>query len=90
MRQAALNANFGRAQFPSLFTLARHIFERMKIGVSLARTAAEGAKLAAHKTDIREIDIAIYHVSDDVTDDVAAQRIRGDQQRQQIRSVTVR
>ena len=86
VRQSALNADFGSAQFPRFFTLAPHVFERMKIGVGLARSAAEGAKLAAHETDVREIDIAIDHVADDVADQVAPQRVGGHQQCEQVAS----
>src|SRR5208283_1163847 len=75
VRQAALNADFGRAQFPRFFALAAHVFERMKIGVGLARPAAEGAELASHKTDVGEIDIAVDHVADEVAYQIAPERI---------------
>ena len=81
-RQAALDADFGGAQFPRFFTFAPHVFERMKIGVGLARPAAERAKLAADETDVREIDVAVDHVADDVADQIAPQRVGGHQQRE--------
>ena len=83
-RQAALNADFGRAQFPRLDRFARHVVERMKIRVRLARAAAEGAELASHKTDVGEIDVAVDDVGDNVAGKFGAQQIRGRQQAQQV------
>src|SRR5208337_1274944 len=89
MRQSALNADFGCSQIPCLFTFAPHVFERMKIGVGLTWPAAEGAKLAADETDVREIDITVYHIADDVADQVAPKRVRGYEQGEQVRTVAV-
>ncbi len=89
VRQAALNADFGSAQFPRFFRFASHVFERMKIGVGLSRPAAERAKLASHKADIREIDIAIHHVADDVADQVATKRVGCDEQREQVGTIAI-
>jgi hypothetical protein len=50
----------------------------------LAWAAAERAKLAADETDIREIDVSIHHIGDDVSRQFAAQHIGSDQQTEQI------
>jgi len=89
MRKAALDADFGGAQIPCFFTFARHVFERMKIGVGLARSATEGAKLAAYKTNVGEIDIPIHHVADDVANEIAPQRIGRYKKREQIGAVSI-
>ena len=84
MRQAALNADFGGAEFPGLDRFPRHVVEREKIGVRFARAAAEGAELASHETDIGEIDVAVHDVGDDVAGEFGAQHVGGDQQAEQI------
>ena len=83
-RQAALNADFGRAKFPGLHGLPSHVVERVKVCIGLARPAAEGAELASHKTDVGEIDVAVDHVGDDVADEFGAQHVGRDQQAQQV------
>src|SRR5580658_2677193 len=47
VRQPALNANFGGADFPSFTRFLRDLFEAEKVGVGFARPAAEGAEFAA-------------------------------------------
>ena len=71
MGQAALNADFGGAHSNSFYSFCRHLLRVEKIGVGFTRSAAEGAKLTAHKADIREIDIAIDHVRDQISDQIA-------------------
>jgi hypothetical protein len=56
----------------------------VEISVRLAGTAAEGAELASHKTDVSEIDIAVDHVSDDVADEFGAESVGGDEQAKEI------
>src|ERR1035441_9998352 len=56
----------------------------MKIRVGFARSAAEGAELASHKADVREIDIAVDHVADDIAGQVAPQRVRCYEQCKQV------
>ena len=53
---------------PSLDRFLRHGLEAVKVAVGFARAAAESAELAADKTDVGEIDIAIDHVGDDIAD----------------------
>ncbi len=90
VRQAALDANLGRAQVRRFFGFARHVFERMKIRIGFARTAAEGTEFASDETHVREIDIAIHDVADDVADQVAAERIGGHQQGDQVGAAAIR
>ena len=84
MRQPALNADFGRAQLPRPRPLSRHVFERVKVGVFFARPAAEGAELASHKTNVREIDVAVHDVGHDIAGEFGAQEVRRGQQAEQI------
>jgi hypothetical protein len=44
----------------------------MEIRVNLARAAAEGAELASHEADVREIHVAIYDIGDDVSREFCA------------------
>ena len=83
-RQATLNTNFCGADGPSFFRLACHLIQSKKIRVVLARPAAECAELAAYKTNIGEVDVAVYDIRDDIACEFAAQRIGGDQQPKQI------
>ena len=57
---------------PGLASLLRHLFQAEKVGVGLPRAPAEGAKFAADKTDVSEIDIAIDHVGDEIPDQFTA------------------
>ena len=84
VRQAALDADFGRAQRPGFDRLLRHGLEAVEVAVSFPRAAAEGAELAADKTDVGEIDIAIDHVGDEIADQIAAQHVSGDQQGEEV------
>ncbi len=84
VRQAALDADFGRAELPGLDGLLRHLVEREEVGVGLARAAAEGAELASHETDVGEIDVAVDHVGDEVAGEFGAQQVGGDQQAEEI------
>src|ERR1700719_603094 len=90
MRQAALNANFGGADFPGFACLLGHLLKAEKVGVRLARAAAEGAEFAADETDISEIDVAVDNVGDDVSDDLATQSVSRDEQTEEIVAVGVR
>ncbi len=90
VRQPALNADFGGAQGPGFDGLLRHGLEAVEVSVRFARAAAEGAKFAADKTNIGEIDIAIDHVSDQIADQVAAQHIGRDQQAEKVVAFGVR
>lgn len=70
--------------------LLADFFEAQMVGVRLTRAATEGAELASDKTDIREINIAVDDVRDDVADEFGTQDIRRDQQSQQIVAIAVR
>ena len=84
-RQAALDADFGRAQFPGFDGFLRDLSSSdEEVSVGLARAAAEGAELASHKADVGEIDVAIYDVGDDVADKLGPQQVRRRQQAEQI------
>ena len=82
--QAALNADFGGAQFPSFNSLPGHIVERVEISVGLAGTPAEGAEFTSHKTNVGEVDVAVDHVSDDVAGEFGAESVGGDEQAKEI------
>ncbi len=88
-RQAALNADFGCAEFPGFHGFLRHLLEAEKVGVCLARAAAEGAELAAHKTNVGEIDVAIDDVGHEVADEFAAQSVGRDQQSEKVVAVGI-
>ena len=68
MRQSALDADFGGADFPGFGCLLRDLIETQEVGVGFARAAAEGAEFASDKTDVGEIDIAVHDVGDDIAD----------------------
>ena len=89
-RQSALDADFGRAELPGFDGFLRHLVESKEICVRFARTAAEGAELASHKTDVGEIDIAIDHVGDDVAGEFSAQHIGRGEQAEQIVALRIR
>src|SRR5260370_41108052 len=74
-RQPALNANLGGAAFPSLPRTAHHFLKRKRISAGGSRAAPKAAKTASHETDIGEVDVAIYDVSDGVSDGLSAQLI---------------
>src|SRR5580765_4378782 len=84
VRQTTLDADFGCSQIPGFFRLPSHVFEGMKVGISFPRPTAERAKLASDKTNIREIDVAVDHVADDVADQLSTQVISRNQQGYQI------
>jgi hypothetical protein len=90
MRQSALDANLRRPEFPRFLRFSRHIFQREEIRIGLARATAEGAEFASHEADIGEIDVPVHHVTDDVADQFAAQRVAGYQQRNQVIALGMR
>ena len=90
VRQAALDADFSRAHRPGFDRLLRHGFEAVEVAVVFARAAAEGAELAADKTNVGEIDIAIDHVGDEIADQIAAQHVGRDQQAEKIVAFGIR
>ena len=89
-RKAALDADFSRAQLPSLLCFARHVVKSVEVCVGFSRAPAEGAKLASYKTDIGEINVSVHHVADDVTHELDAKEIGRDEQTEKIIPATVR
>ena len=90
VRQPALDADFGRAQRPGFDGFLRHGLEAVEVAVFFARAAAEGAELAADKTDVGEIDIAIDHVGDEIADKIAAQHVGRHQQAKKVVAFGIR
>src|SRR2546423_13845044 len=83
-RQTALYANFRRTDVPGFAGFLCDLLQAQKISVVLARTAAEGAEFASDKTDVGEIDVAVYYISHDVARKFAPQRVGCGQQSKQI------
>src|SRR5579864_402560 len=83
-RQPALNADFGRPEFPGLNRFCCDLLRIEKISVGLSRSAAEGTEFASDKTNIGEINIAIYDVGDNVTRQFSSQLIRRDEHSEKI------
>lgn len=84
MWEATLDADFGCAELSGLQGFFRDLLRLKKIGVTLARTTAEGAELASHETDVGEINIAVYHVGDEIAAKFRAQEIGSGEQAEQI------
>ena len=89
MRQTALNADFGGAELPSFHGFLRDLGRLEEVGVRFAGAAAEGAELASHKTDVGEIDVAVHHLGDEISGEFGAQKIRSDEQAEEIVAVRV-
>jgi hypothetical protein len=89
VRQTALNTDLGGPELPGLHGFLRDLVRVEEIGVRLARAAAEGAELASHEADVGEIDVAVDHVSDEISDKFGAQKIRGDEQTEELVAVGV-
>ena len=51
-----------------------------KVGVGFTRATAEGAEFTSNETDVREINVAVDDVGDDVSGQFATQYIGSDQQ----------
>src|SRR5581483_1500969 len=62
----------------------------MKVGVRLARRAAEGAEATADEADVGEVDVAVDDISDRVADAMAADVIGGEHQGFQLASARLR
>ena len=62
----------------------------MEVSVAFPRTAAEGAELASHETDVREIDVPVDDVGDDVADEFRTEHVGRDQQTEQVVALGVR
>ncbi len=88
-RQAALNADLGCAPAFGFAALVREFVEREEVGSFVARPDAEGAKLAADKTDVSEINIARDDVADDVADQPSPQLVSRDHHAEKIVSVGI-
>ncbi len=71
-----------RASLPSFPGFLSHFLQGKEIGVGIFRAPAEGAELATDETDVGKIDILVYHVSNNVTNQIPAQPIGRQQQTQ--------
>ena len=60
------DANLGCAQLPCLDGFFCHLIEGQEIGIVLARTRLNAQKLAANEADVREVDVAVHDVRNDV------------------------
>src|SRR5437588_12188223 len=80
--QPALDANFARAQLPSLNRLLRHLIETQKIRIVLTRPPAESAELATDEADVGEINVAVTYAGDEISCELRAKFVRGHQQSQ--------
>ena len=89
MRESALNADFFGTEFPRLDRFISDLLWFEKVSVGLARTTAERAKLAAYKTDIRKVDVAINNVSNDVPGEFGAQEVGGDKDTKEVVSFSI-
>ena len=79
-RQAALHADFARAEFPGFKGATLNFIEGMKVRIRLARRAAEGAEAATDEADVREVDVAVDDVSNHLADALAAYAVGGKHQ----------
>src|SRR4051812_1585345 len=77
VRQPTLNADFSRAQCARLDGFLRHGLQGVKVAVLFAWSAAESAELASDKTNIGKINIAVDHISNKVSHQIAPQHIGG-------------
>jgi hypothetical protein len=84
MRQTALDADFSGSDLPGFGSFFRDLLQRERVSIRFTRSAAEGAEFASDETDICEIYVPIDNVSDQVADQVSAQRVGSNQQSQQI------
>src|SRR5437763_670725 len=66
-RKPALNAHLGRTQIPCFLRFPGHIVEIVKVRIRFARAAAECAELASYEADIREIDVPVDDIGDNVS-----------------------
>src|SRR5437867_5685126 len=71
-RQSGLKTNLRSAQIHGLASAANDLFNGQKVALSIAIGAAEGAKAAVFRADVREIDVAIDDVGDHVAGLAAA------------------
>src|SRR5258707_12488040 len=87
VRQAALNATLGRAEFPRLHRLFSNLLRIEEVGVGFARATAESAEFAAYEADVCKVYVAIDDVRHNISGQLAAQKISCNQQPEQIVSV---
>jgi hypothetical protein len=79
-----LDADLPGSKLPGLHCLLPHLLRLQEISIGLAGAAAERAKLASHKTNVGEVDIAIHDVSDEVAGEFGAQQVGGGEQAEQV------
>src|SRR5215472_6971799 len=76
-RESSLNADLSGAPRSCFTSFVANFFRSEEVGRLVARTDAEGAKLATHETDIGEVNIARNDEADDSANKTAADLIGG-------------
>ena len=67
-RQPRLDAHLGSAEVPRFLGAPHDLLDRQEVALLLAVVATEGAEGAVLDADVREVDVAIHDVGDDVAD----------------------
>src|ERR1700728_169021 len=84
VQKSALNTDFGRSELPCFNRFLSDLIRLKKICVRFARAAAEGAEPASHKANVGEVNVAIYHIGNEVTGEFGAQQVGGGEHTEQI------
>ena len=84
-----MNADFGCAQRGGFDGFLRDLVRVQEICVGFSRPAAEGAELASDEANIREVDIAIDDVRDQVAGECAAKIVGSNEQSEKVVSFGV-
>src|SRR5580692_7087308 len=87
--EPALNTDLSGPKFPGLDGFLSHFVEGEEVRVGFARSAAKGAELASDETDIREIDVAVYDVGDDIAREFGSKHVSRDQKAEQVVSISI-
>ena len=74
---AALHADFGRPPRDRFFDLGENRIHPVVVGVVLPALPFEGAELAVHEADVREVDVAVHDVRHVVADILPPDLVRG-------------
>ena len=67
----ALDAHFRRAPIPRFLRARGDLVVGQEVRIGVVAALREGAEAAPHVTDVREVDVAVDDVRDDVADGVA-------------------
>src|SRR5262249_23202714 len=76
-RKPGLDAHFGRAEVPGLARAPQDLLRRQEIALFLTEIPAEGTEAAPFDADVREVDVAVHNVGDNLADALASQMVRG-------------